>query len=232
MYINFKLIYEKNLTLVELMILIAINQREAILMKDIPFEYFEEQDWIIFIKGNGTKEERVRLSKNGKALLDALTTKGASEEVLTLTQNLVELYEYNGKEAGNTLEIRDRLIWFINATGVSDKVIQTCVEDYLTTSGDFTMRLDNLIWKPQSSAFSINYNLSDSRLFNIIMKKYNLPIQFFLKPSEKRTVKDTWLFDILKLKVPKGLSEEMYWTGTEKGDKDALARIKNQFRFM
>lgn len=226
MYINFKLMYEKGILMTELTTLLAINQREAYLFQSIPFEYFEEQDLITYVKGSGPKEERVRLSANGKALLDALTTKDMSEELLNTVHELIEIYEHYGKETGNTLEIRDRLNWFVNATGFSLPVIKNMVEEYLSNKSDYIMRLDNLIWKPQSSAFSIHYNLSDSKLFDMIMKKYKLPINFFLKPTDKRKAKDVWLFDIMKLKVPSRLPEEYYWTGSEKTDKEALNRLK------
>ena len=199
MYINFKLMYEKGILMTELTTLLAINQREAYLFQSIPFEYFEEQDLITYVKGSGPKEERVRLSANGKALLDALTTKDMSEELLNTVHELIEIYEHYGKETGNTLEIRDRLNWFVNATGFSLSVIKNMVEEYLSNKSDYIMRLDNLIWKPQSSAFSIHYNLSDSKLFDMIMKKYKLPINFFLKPSDKRKAKDTWLSYIFGL---------------------------------
>lgn len=226
MYINFKLMYEKGILMSELTTLLAINQKEAYLLQSIPFEYLEEQGFITYVKGSGPKEERVRLSPNGKALLDALTTKGMSEELLNTVHELIEIYEHYGKETGNTLEIRDRLNWFVDATGFSLPVIKSMVEEYLSNKSDYIMRLDNLIWKPQSSAFSIHYNLSDSKLFDMIMKKYKLPINFFLKPTEKRKAKDVWLFDIMKLKVPSRLPEEYYWTGSEKTDKEALNRLK------
>lgn len=222
--------YEKGILASELFTLMLINQKEAIYLRDIPFDQLEEDGLISFLKGSGTKEERVRLSPNGKALLDALTTRGVSEDVLELSTKLVELYEDYGKESGNLIEIRDRMGWFISTTGFSPKVILNAVEDYLTIGGDYTMRLDNLIWKPQSVAYSVNYSLSDSRLFELIRKKFNLPITFYLKPSDKRKVKETWLYDIMKLKVPKGLPEECYWTGNEKEDKEALQRLKKQFK--
>lgn len=232
MYINFKLMHEKGILVTELVTLITINQKEAHLLKDIPYEQLEEDDLITFIKGSGTKEERVRLSPNGKALLDALTTKGASQELLEAATKLVEIYEDHGKESGNLMEIKDRLIWFVHATGFSLKIIENAVDDYVRNSGDYVMRLDNLFWKPQSTAFSVNYSLSDSRLFEIIRKKFNLPIAFYLKSTEKRLVRETWLFDIMKLKVPKGMPGEMYWTGSEKGDKESLTRLKQQFKLL
>lgn len=218
MYLNFKLMHTKGISPAEVLTLLAIQQRETFVFKDIPYEYFEEQGLIEYTKTGKTKEERVRLSKNGSALLKALSTPGATEEVLHMVEELIELYEDHGKETGNKLEIRNRLIWFVNATGFGLKAIKTIVEDYLFNSGDYTLKLDNLIWKPQSSAFSIHYSLSDSRLFDLIVKKYKLPINFFLKTSDKRTVKESWLFDIMKLKVPSRLPEEFYWTGSYESD--------------
>ena len=68
--------------------------------------------------------------------------------------------------------------------------------------------------------------LKNTKKYKQIMKKYKLPINFFLKPTEKRKAKDVWLFDIMKLKVPRNLPEEFYWTGSEKTDKEALTRLK------
>lgn len=231
MYINFELMNKKGILMSELVTLIAINQKEAYLLKDIPFDSLEDDGLITFLKGPGSKEETVRLSKNGKALLDALTTRGASEELLELCQDLMDLYSFYGKEGGNILEVRDRLIWFIQATGFSPKVIKEEVESYLSKS-EFILRLDNLIWKPQSSAFSVNFNLSDSRLFELIRNRFSLPVTFYLKPSDKRKVGESWLFNIMKLKVPRGLPPEQYWTGSEKTDKEALKRLQTQFRLL
>lgn len=230
MYINYKLMHEKGILASELFTLVMINQKEAIYLKEIPFDSLEEDGLISYIKGSGTKEERVRLSPNGKALLTALTTQGISKDALQLSQDLVDLYSDYNKESGNLIEIRDRISWFLNETGFSPKVVKDVVEDYITNSGEYTMRLDNLIWKPQSSAFSVNFNLSDSRLFEIIRKKFNLPIMFYLKSNDKRKVKDVWLYDIMKLKVPTKLPDECYWTGSEKGDKEALVRLKKEFQ--
>ena len=224
--------YEKGMILSEVMTLVAINQKEASILNDIPYEYLEEQEFIEYVKQGKTKAETVRLSKNGKAILDALSTKGASEELLDTVSELVTIYEDYGKETGNILEIRDRLIWFVEATGFSLAAIKSNIEDYVSSSGEFTLRLDNLLWKPQASAFSVHYSLSDSRLFSNMMKKYNLPINFYLKPDAKRNVKESWLFDLLKLKVPSKLPSEMYWTGSEKTDKEALIRLQKQFKFI
>ena len=67
MYINFKLMYEKGILMSELVVLLAINQKEAYLLQSIPFEYLEEQEFVTYVKGTGPKEERVRLSPKGKA---------------------------------------------------------------------------------------------------------------------------------------------------------------------
>lgn len=222
--------HEKGILMTELITLLAINQKEAHLLEAIPYETLEADNLIEFIKAGKTKEEKVRLSKNGKALLDAITTKGSTEELLNTVNELTILYESYSKETGNLLEVRDRLIWFVGATGFGLSAIKGVIEDYIISSGDYTLRLDNLIWKPQSTAFSVHFTLSDSRLFDLIIKKFKLPVHFFLKPSDKRTVKDVWLFDIMKLKVPTKLPPEMYWTGSEAGDKEALLKLKSQFR--
>lgn len=228
MLINFNLIYTNNLNPTEVFILYAINQKEFDFIKE---DYINDVNNLIGM-GYVTESSKIsdlRLTKSGKAFLTSLSKLDSSNENCELVERLIEMYEFYNKETGNYLEIQDRLNWFIKVTGFSTKVIEDSIKNYLKENDKYIMRLDNLIWKPQSAAFSVNFSLSDSRLFDMIVKKYKLPFYFYTDKKRRSRVKESWLYDISKLKVPTKLPSEMYWTGSEKGDKEAYARLKNQF---
>lgn len=228
MFINYDLLFKKDLTFEDLNTLIQINQKEDILLEGKDFTKYEDLNLVTYVKTPKEKHLSIRLSKNGKAFLDALSTKGLTEDISNLTEDLIGLYDSYSKETGNHLEIQKRLVWFIEETGFGPKAVKNAVEQYLTDSGDYTMRLDNLIWKGQSLAFSIHFNLKDSKLFDIITKQFNMPKNFLI--NQNKTVEETWVWDICKLKIPKKLPSELYMTGAYKTEAifqdDMRARLK------
>ena len=224
MYINYELMFKKGISLEELNTLIQINQKEGKLLEGKDFSRFEELNLVTYVKPVKDIYNSVRLSKNGKTFLDALTTKGFTEEVGNLLKKLTELYELSNKDTGNLLEVRKRLIWFIEETGFSEKVIYNAVDTYLTDNSEYTMNLDNLLWRAPSKAFSVHYNLKDSRLFDIISKQFRLPITFFVKDSI--TVEETWLRAISHLNIPKKLDNSLYFTGSYKTELEFQQMLK------
>jgi hypothetical protein len=223
MFINYRLLFQKELTFEDLNTLIQINQKESALLEGKDFSKYEKLDLITFLKNEKEPHIGVRLSKNGKAFLDALSTKGLTDDIGELVTDLIKLYDYHSKETGNHLEIQKRLIWFIEETGFGPNAIKKVVEDYVD-GNDFVMRLDNLVWKGQSLAFSIHYNLKDSRLFELITKKFNLPTGFFVNPT--RSKEDQWLWDLSQLELPKKAKPELYFTGSYKTDKEFQDKVK------
>jgi hypothetical protein len=224
MYINYELLFKKNLTLLDLDLLIKVNQKEGVLLEGVDFSKYEELGLVTFLKAPKEPHLSVRLTKNGKAFLDALCTKDLTQDIGDLTKELIALYEYDGKETGNALEVQKRLVWFIQETGFGPQAIKTVVENYISSSGEYTMRLDNLIWKGQSLAFSIHFHLKESRLFELFTKTYNLPTHFFISPT--RSSEDQWLWDLSQLKIPKKANSDFYFTGSAKGDQEFQDKIK------
>lgn len=224
MFINYELLFKKNLTFEDLNTLIQINQKEGLLIQGKDLSKYEELDLITYLSAPKEKHLSVRLSKNGKAFLDALSTRGLTEDIGNLTKDLIQMYETESKETGNHLEIQKRLIWFIEETGFGPKAIKTVVDNYLSSSGDYTMRLDNLIWKGQSLAFSVHFHLKDSRLFDLFTKNYNLPTHFFINPT--RSKEEQWLWDLSQLDIPKRVAPELYFTGAYKTDQEFQNKVK------
>ena len=227
MYINYDLLFKKGLTAEDYHTLIQINQKEHLLLEGKDLSKYEELNLVDHVKGE-EKYKTARLTKNGRVFLDSLSTKGFTDEVGTLLKKLSDTYESYSKDTGNLLEVRNRLIWFIESTGFGPKAIFNAVDEYLTNSGDYTMNLDNLIWRAPSKAFSIHYNLKDSKLFDLISKQFNFTITFFLE--DRTSVEDRWLQAVSQLEIPKRLTDKsLYFTGDYKTEVDFQKRLKQLY---
>lgn len=228
MYINYELLFKKNLTIDDLDILFKINQKESVLLEHEDFSKFENLKLISYLKAPKAKHLSIRLSKEGKAFMDSLLTRGFTEEIGGLIDELMQLYNDNSKETGNHLEIQRRMIWFIEETGFGPIAIKKVIDQYLSDSGDYTMRLDNLIWKPASVAFSVHPVLKDSRLFELITKTFNIPIHYYI--NQNRSVEECWLWDVSQIKIPQRLDSEYYFTGSAKGDQAFQDKLKKMLQ--
>lgn len=212
----------------DLDILFKINQKEGLLLENEDFSKFEDLDLITYLNAPKAKHLSVRLSKQGKVFLDSLLTKGFTEEIGGLLEELMEMYKNEGKETGNHLEIQNRLIWFVETTGFGPNAIKKVIDQYLSDSGEYTMRLDNLLWKPASLAFSVHPTLKDSKLFDMITKTFNLPINYYV--NQNRSAEENWLWDVSQMKIPQRLDSEYYFTGSAKGDKEFQDKLKKMLQ--
>lgn len=228
MYINYELLFKKGMTMDDLDILFKINQKESVLLEHEDFSKFEALKLVTYLSTPKAKHISIRLSKEGKVFMDSLLTKGFTEEIGGLVDDLVKLYDDNSKETGNHLEIQKRLIWFVEETGFGPNAIKKVVDQYLSDSGDYTMRLDNLIWKPASVAFSVHPVLKDSRLFELITKTFKLPINYYI--NQNRSAEENWLWDVSQMKIPQRLDSEYYFTGSAKGDKAFQDKLKKMLQ--
>lgn len=212
----------------DLDILFKINQKEGLLLENEDFSKFENLDLITYLNAPKAKHLSVRLSKQGKVFLDSLLTKGFTEEIGGLLEELMEMYKNEGKETGNHLEIQNRLIWFVETTGFGPNAIKKVIDQYLSDSGDYTMRLDNLLWKPASLAFSVHPTLKDSKLFDMITKTFKLPINYYV--NQNRSTEENWLWDVSQMKIPQRLDSEYYFTGSAKSDKAFQDKLKKMLQ--
>lgn len=217
-YINYKLLYEKGLSDQDFHILQKIFQKEEILLEAFKehFKRFEELGLVQYLKGQEDTVKGIRTSKKGNDLLNNLGIMSYNDNIGKLVDELISSYESRNKSTGTKLEIKNRLTWFIGQTGFGTKVIANIVEEYLVDNPEYTKNLENLIWKPQSVAFSVHKNLKESELYSIICKKYGLDDTFYLEARDKRNFK--WLFNMASLDVVRGMDKSYYMTGSYKGD--------------
>lgn len=222
MYINFERLLSSGMTADNLLHLIAIRQKEKMIIETIPtetIEMFREKEWV-------EGEKTLKLAKKGTALLDQLETAGLTPEIRQLLSDLTDLYKSYGKDIGLSVkEAESRLIWFVSETNFRADVIKDTTLMYLEENPDYTMSLCNLIWKPQSTAFSVHKNLKDSKLFDLIATRFGFRTEPYFE--NKRTVEQRWLFAVSRLPNPPAKGDgEIYFTGSAKGDKERIQHIK------
>lgn len=228
-YINYNHLYKKGLNDKDYHILQKIFQKETTLLephiKD--FKKLLDLELIQYLKGKENTVEGVRISKKGKTFLNQLEDLNYTDELGVLIDKLIELYEINNKDYGNKLEIQSRLGWFISQTGFGSSQIMEIVEKYLDENREYTLKLENLIWRPQSQAFSVHKNLKDSRLFEMFRIKWNLDESFYIK--DKKGVEMDWLSKISSLEPSKKLKKELYFTGSYESDMQHIVKLKNKY---
>lgn len=222
MFINFEMVVKYNLTPNEYFLLAAIKQREHWLVDSFKKEDFGRLAEMGIISKQPTGKWKIE--HKGQNFIDRLESPKINEKTLQLCNALIGLYERNEKPLGETRkEIEGRLAWFMSETGFKAELIYNTASEYLNESGEYTMSLANLIWRPQSKAFSVHMQLKDSKLFDLISARYNLNPLPFLEPSKKKETE--WLMAVAKLpSPPKRGNPDIMFTGS--GEKDA-ERIKN-----
>lgn len=231
MYINYKLLYQQGLDDTDYHNLQKIFQKEELYLSlhcEVNLlKKYATMGLTQNLKSKGSEFSIVRLSRKGKAFMTAVEQIDLTEEIAELVETLVSEYTSVNKFVGNKLEVQSRLAWFIAHTGFNVTTIRDVAVDYLTDNTEYTLSLENLIWKPPSKAFSVHKNLKDSKLFDLICTKFKLDHNFL--EGSKKNKSFTWLQNISMLKIPKNLSKDMYLTDSYNEDINLINKLKGQY---
>lgn len=237
MYLNFYELYSSDYSIRDLMTLIAIRQKEDDCL-------INQESAAKLEKANMIEQQRngaYKLTPKAMEFISVVETPGLTEEVSLLLDYLIELYRAIDKDPGITKEIERRLIWFMGTTGFSAKVIKATVEKYLRKNNSpaypsmnrqaddkkYIMSLANLIWKPQSVAFSVHMKLSESKLFDLVCLDYSISSKFYFEDKKPKDI--TWLLAVSRLPDPPAkLPAELSFTGSGKSDKERLKQLKTE----
>lgn len=219
MYINFESLYKAGYSDCDLMVLQKIAQGDKHLLhpdNEVVIDRFIEDGLVQIIKAGETKFDKLRVSIKGKQFLSNINQKELTDDVIVLENELIELYKTYDKPIGLRNDVRARLCWFLGETGFRPDIIKKYVEEYLQDADpEYTMQLANLIWKPQSVAFSSNFTLKTSKLFDVISDKMNLRRDVFLEKKDREL---EYLLQYGSMRPPKRLSKDLYYTGSYEGD--------------
>lgn len=223
MYINFDAISQR-MDMTHFFVLQSIKQKDKYheAYPDVLVN-LENEAYIQKLKNGGYK-----LTGKGTSFLFMVTEIQADSDAYNLAEKLVDIYEESGRKFGKRAEIASRLAWFISATMFNDQVIIDTVENYVKERGEYSLTLENLIWKP-SSVFSVHKNLRESTLFDIIYNKYKVIDPKFFFDDKYRDKEMQWMLAIGKLpSIPRSISKDATFTGSAKGDEEAILRIKGK----
>lgn len=229
MYINFQQLYKSDISESDFMLLLKVSQKntELLVEEDKPkLESFLELGLVELVKQGKDFFEKLRISKKGKQFIRNIESPKYSDEIQELEQKLVEMYEDAQKETGLRAEVKSRLTWFMCETGFRANVIKKYVQIYLDeTDPKYIKNLSNLIWTAQSKAFSIHFDLKDSKLFDIISQALGLNQSVFLEKKDKEL---NYLFQYATACPPKGLRSELYYTGSYQSEIEHFAKLHEE----
>lgn len=233
-YINFALLTEKGYSNDHYLALVMIGQNDSLLLESSDygrfFDSFEEAGLIQYLKTEKNKYKAVRLSDRGKAFLHQLTMFGYTDNIGKLANRLREMYREHGvaeDRLGQHQTLIDRIIWFISETPFNLSDIFYGIEEYLSqTNSEYVRTLDRLFWQPKD-IYASKPTLKDSWLFERLCQKHEISVTTFIKEISKGLREFRWLSGVVNNPIPKGFPEEMYFTGSYKGDVTAKERIRN-----
>lgn len=229
-YINYKLLFEKGFTLEDYHVLNMLNQKEYVFLEAFSdtLDKFIELGIAGYKKGKEGSLNFLRIDARGVKLLEELHTYNFSIDIEEVQKNIEGLYEVNGNFIGKRLKIRENLIWFKQVTIFNNKIIVDTVSEYLHSQNpDYIMSLENLIWRPQSKAFSVHKTLKDSLLYELVCKKYKIDTAFF--ENKKSTKEVNWLDTVSRLVPSKAINSELYFTGSMRTDLEHIEKVKVEY---
>lgn len=223
MYINFEQMMTSGLTMSDVGYLLMIRQKEE-MASVIPKEKIDsyKASGYIELQKNG----KWKITPRGGSLLMLIETPGLTPEVEGIRDRIVGVYNDMGKDTGAIKEVEKRLIWFVANTNFKEEPIVRAVISHIDLKREYTMRLDNLIWKP-SNVYSVHMSLSESTLFDTIIKMYGMTSDLYLRENKNKEL--AWLFAVSRLPDPsKKIDKEYTITGDVKMDIERISDIKKE----
>lgn len=168
MYLNFDVISKNEFIWQDNLFLCLVALKNKV-------EIGDDMAELLILKGFAIRRgNKVTPTKDAIKLLKDCQIAGISDESKGLAQDLIEMYENNGKKVMNKKKVLELLSWFLSETNFSHKTIISVVENYLlTTQPKYISELHNLIWKPEN-VFSTKWTLSNSKLYGLIINSKNI----------------------------------------------------------
>ena len=201
------------LTMSDVGYLLMIRQKEE-MASVIPKERIDsyKASGYIELQKNG----KWKIAPRGGSLLMLIETPGLTPEVEGIRDRIV----------GAIKEVEKRLVWFVANTNFKEEPIVRAVISHIDLKREYTMRLDNLIWKP-SNVYSVHMSLSESTLFDTIIKMYGMTSDLYLRENKNKEL--AWLFAISRLPdPPRKMDKEYTITGDVKMDIERISDIKKE----
>lgn len=180
MYINFKLLAEKEIYPEYFIFMQAVSQNKSEDLSRFLEDYYEklyytnqeppEEFTLVKAKNKShTFYQRLRLSDRGKELLEELTTPSVEEQDKKVADYLIQVYTKAKKDVSGKVRIYRHVRDFRIQSGIQkNNLIRVC-QDFLTHNEEQSHKLEYIFFKP-ANAFDTRFRLEDSWVYKHYLK--------------------------------------------------------------
>ena len=184
MYINFKILKTRDLTIKDIVLVqIAKQCRSEDLSEVFETEYatswsivdsLVERGYLTIIKGkkNNTLYQKIRATKKGTDLLSDIETPEVNEEDLTIFEWMSKLYKSKGKELGNMKRTKRHIAAFRVQSGIEKNNLAKLLQEFVSDDSnmEYNHILEYAFFKP-SNQFDVRFDLAQSRLYKYYLER-------------------------------------------------------------
>lgn len=183
MYINTKILKQKNLNLTQVALLQILHQNRTEDMSELLKSYngdldvLKDKGFIDEVKAKNKQKsvfKLLRLSKTGKSVLDAVETPEVNEDDLKIFDWVANIYANTGREIGNAKRTKMFIAQFSKESGISKNSLAFLIQSFINDESqfDWSKKLQHLFFKGDS-VFSVRFDLNSSRLYQYYLKNQN-----------------------------------------------------------
>lgn len=193
MYINFKLLSSREVSPLELMLLIACRQNQSGESAQVIKEYYhetpglesmEQRGYIEYIKGKKGQEpwDKIRLSKRGKDFLEDIETPEVTADDLKVYEWLEAIYKNSERIIGNRKKTKMYIACFRAQSSIEKNRLAYLCQCFINDSDnmEYNLKLEFMFFKPDN-VYSTRFDLEQSRLYKYYLKHQ----EYFDKEFEK-----------------------------------------------
>jgi len=183
MYVNINILKHHNLNLQQVALLQILHQAKNEDVSELLESYNGDLDvlhhkgFLSEVKAKNKQEsvyKRLRLSKKGREVLDAIETPEVTEDSLRIFEWIKQIYISAGKDLGNQKKTKMFIAQFSAESGIQRNALAFLIQSFINDESQFEWSkvLQYLFFKGES-VFNIKFDLHSSRLYQYYLKNQN-----------------------------------------------------------
>ena len=183
MFINTNIVKHHNLNLQQVALLQILHQAKNEDVSEWLESYNGDLDVLHYkgflseVKAKNKQEsvyKRLRLSKKGREVLDAIETPEVTEDSLRIFEWIKQIYISAGKDLGNQKKTKMFIAQFSAESGIQRNALAFLIQSFINDESQFewSKTLQYLFFKGDS-VFNIKFDLHSSRLYQYYLKNQN-----------------------------------------------------------
>ena len=183
MYINTNIVKHYNLNLQQVALMQILHQAKNEDVSEWLESYNGDLDVLHYkgflseVKAKNKQEsvyKRLRLSKKGREVLDAIETPEVTEDSLRIFEWIKQIYISAGKDLGNQKKTKMFIAQFSAESGIQRNALAFLIQSFINDESQFEWSkvLQYLFFKGDS-VFNIKFDLHSSRLYQYYLKNQN-----------------------------------------------------------